>query len=44
MATFYVSLVRDLLNCYLVFEADSSETVRTYLGREYLQDGNRINR
>ncbi len=39
MKTFYVSLVRDLLYCYLEFQADSEETVRQYLA-EYYFDNN----
>lgn len=36
MKTFYVSLTRDLLGCYLVATADSELAVRLYLGNEYM--------
>lgn len=35
LKTFYVSLVRDLIGCYLVFEADSEHAVRLYLAEQY---------
>lgn len=35
MKTYYVSLTRDLLGCYLVATADSEEAVRLYLANEY---------
>jgi hypothetical protein len=38
---FYVSLTKDLLGYYLKIEADSEETVRLYLEREYGQGGNK---
>jgi hypothetical protein len=39
MRRFYVSLVRDLLGYYLVFEAESERAVRLYLESEYKQNG-----
>ena len=39
MQNFYVSLVRDLLGYYILFEAESASAVRKYLEREYLRNG-----
>lgn len=36
MKTFYVSLTRDLLGCYLEYEATSEGILRKYLQEEYL--------
>lgn len=36
MKTFYVSLTRDLMGVYLVFQAESEGAVRSYLEHEYL--------
>lgn len=36
---YYVSLTKDLLGCFLEFEADQAETVRLYLTNEYYRDG-----
>lgn len=36
MKTFYVSLTRDLLGCYLVYEAISEDALRKYLQEYYL--------
>lgn len=36
MKTFYVSLTRDLLGCYLKYEAASEDALRRYLQKEYL--------
>ena len=41
MKTFYVSLVRDLLGCYLAVKADSEETVRLWLVAEYFEEKTR---
>lgn len=38
MKTFYVSLVKDLLGCYLEFKAESELAVRQYLMKEYFRD------
>lgn len=35
MKTFYVSLTKDLIGCYLRFTAESEQAVREYLFREY---------
>jgi hypothetical protein len=35
MKDYYVSLVRDLFDCYLVFFAESELAVRQYLAHEY---------
>lgn len=37
--TFYVSLVKDLLGCYLKLTAENEEAVRAYLAFEYQKDG-----
>jgi hypothetical protein len=37
MKTFYVSLVRDLLGCYIEFQAESELAVRQYLVKEYFE-------
>lgn len=39
MKKFYVSLTRDLLFCYLEFEAESTGDVRQHLGETYFQNG-----
>ena len=36
MKIFYVSLVRDLIGVFLVFNAESETAVRNYLEHEYL--------
>lgn len=36
MFTYYVSLVRDLLGCYLEYEAESEQVLREYLAERYL--------
>ncbi len=38
MKKFYVSLVKDLLDYYLEFEAESELAVRQYLMKEYWRD------
>lgn len=35
MKTYYVSLVKDLIGVYLIFEAESELAVRQYLIKEY---------
>lgn len=35
MNTYYVSLTKDLLHCYLEFTADSEGAVRLYMDHEY---------
>lgn len=35
MKTFYVSLTKDLIGCYLAITAESEMAVRQYLFREY---------
>lgn len=35
MQKYYVSLTKDLLHCYLEFEADSESAVRLYMDHEY---------
>lgn len=39
---FYVSLVKDLLGCYILFEAESEQAVRQYLLKEYSITNNSI--
>jgi hypothetical protein len=36
MKTFYVSLTRDLIGVFLVFNAESERAVRNYLEQEYI--------
>jgi hypothetical protein len=40
--TFYISLVKDLLGCYLLVESDSQERVRRYLEHEYFDEKHSI--
>lgn len=40
MQKFYVSLVRDLLDYYIEFDAQSELAVRQYLMTEYFDNGN----
>jgi hypothetical protein len=35
---FYVSLVQDLIGCYLEYEADDELTVRKYLDKKYRRE------
>ncbi len=39
MKDYYVSLVKDLLGCYIRFRADSSNAVVLYLRHTYLREG-----
>ena len=42
MKKFYISLVKDLLGCYLVVQAESENAVRQYLVHEYFDQGTDI--
>jgi hypothetical protein len=42
MKTFYVSLVRDLLGAYLVYNAQDEAAVRTHLAASYLDPTTKV--
>lgn len=42
MKKFYISLVRDLLGCYLVVTAESESAVRSYLAHEYFDEESKV--